>query len=417
MRYKAKKQPQSQVELSVQIDGEQFKKYWEQAYEKTRLGVTVKGFRPGTAPKEIVDPLIDKEKVFDTAAQAAVKESLAEITEENQWQIIDQPKIDVAEASPDQGLSYTTTITLFPETQLGDYRGVAEKIIAEFDKKISQLAVTEAEINQSLDWLLDSRAAEVRSARPAKNGDVVQADIKSAVGGQLLPGGELKKERFVVGKSNFLPGFDEKIINHAAGETLNFVITVPADYWNKDLQGRTVNFTVVIHSIFERQRPALNNDFAASLGPNFKTVDDLRESIRDGALAEKKNKEREKMRLALIDGIAAQAKCDPPAIMVQRTLDGMVADLRAVIEKTGKNESEIRAELQERAEKNVLNNLIMHAIARQEKLFPSPEEIEIEKSQTPAELLKRFDARSAEDYIYGVLLNKKVFEYLESIKK
>jgi trigger factor len=416
MKHKHKKIPNSQIELEVSLSGDEFKKYWDIASEKARLGLSVKGFRPGSAPRELTDPLIDKEKVFDEATKVAIRDSLNDVAKDNNWQVIDQPQINVTEASPKGGLKFKTTLTIFPSLNLGDYKKTAKKIIAEFDERIKGLDIGEEEIKKSLDWLRESRATEIRAEREIKEGDLVEVDINTTTLGKPVEGANLKKDKFVVGKSNFVPGFDQKLIGHKSGQVFDFSITAPGDYWNQDLRGKKLDFKVTVHGVFERLLPEVNDKFAESLGPNFKSVDDLKKNIKEGALIEQENREREKMRISLIEKIAGEAKTDIPSVMVERTLDNMMEEFRPMIEKSKKDESKVREELKERAEKNVVNNLVVHAIAKQEKIEPTKEELEDQKESIAPESLKGVDERTADDYIYGVLLNRKVFAFLESLK-
>jgi len=417
MKYKQKELPHSQVEIEVTLSGDDFRKYWDIAYEKARLEVGVKGFRPGTAPKEITDPLIDKEKVFNEATKASVRDSLRDVAEDNEWQVIDQPKIDVREADPQKGLKFKTVLTLFPKVSLADYKKIAHAVTEELSQPVEKIVISDEEVQKSLDWLRSSRAAEIAVARGIYEGDLVEVDIKSEQNGKLVEGAQLDRDRFIVGKSNFIPGFDKELLTHKQGETFRFSLIAPEKYWNEKMRGQNIDFTVTVRSVFERKLPELNDEFVRNLNPNFKKVDDLKKSIREGLRLEKQKHEREKIRIKIIENIVADSKADLPEIMVARTLDGMVEEFRPMLKKTGKNEDDIRKDLEIRARQNVMSNLVIHAIAKQEHLEPTAAEVEDEKKITPPELLRGVDDRAANDYIYGVLVNRKIHNFLESLNE
>ena len=417
MKVKDKKLPGSQIELSVTLPQEDFKQYWEIAYEKARMGITIKGFRPGTAPKEMTDAAIDKDKVFNEAIQAAIRDSLREVAEDKGWHVIDQPKIDVTDADPAKGVTYTTTLTLFPEIDLGDYKKEVKKVLSEEGAKIDAITVEDDEIEKSIQWLRESRATEIAVDRPIKDGDVAEVDIETIADGKKVEGAQLERDKFVVGKSHFVPGFDEKLHGAKTGSELTFTLKAPGDYWNEELREKNIEFKVKVRGVLERVLPELNDEFATRLGPQFKSVDDVKKSIREGMTFEKQEREREKVRIALIDAVSKSAKADIPEIMIQYTLDSMVEDFRPMIEKGVKTEEDIRNELKDRARRSVLNNLVIHAIAKAEQLQPTEEEIEAVKKETPPEMLPAVDERKTHDYIYGTLLNKKVFDYLESLNE
>lgn len=413
MKPTIKKLPNSQVAIEVTINKTDFKPYWEAAYEKARLGIELKGFRPGTAPKEMTDPLINKDKVFHEAAESAIRNSLREIAEENDWQIISQPEISVDEK--DLNLVYKAKLTLFPEVKIADYKKIAKQINEEFAAELAKVTAEDEDINRSLEWLRTSRAPEVRAARKAVKGDVAEADVHVSSGGQKIPAAEIHGGRFVLGASNLLPGLDEVIIGRGEGEQFTVKLKVPENYWQKELAGKELDCEVAVKAIFERKLPELNDEFAKSLGPNFKNLEEVKKSIRDGVIEERREAVREKSRLKVIEAVTKDSQIDPPEVMINRTLDSLIREFHAFAAKSGKSDEELRKELKDRAREDVLRNLVIYDIVRKEKLEPTPEEVEAEKirrGETPSGV----DARAYDDYIYGVLLNQKAFQFLENIK-
>src|SRR3990167_11071625 len=129
MKSSFKKIPGSKIEGEVVLDQSDFKPYWDSAFESAMSNVELKGFRPGTAPKELAEQAVDKDKVFEEAARDAVRRTLDDVVEENKWSLIDQPSIELRPA--ELGLKYKTTLTVFPDIQLGNYKKIAKKILAE----------------------------------------------------------------------------------------------------------------------------------------------------------------------------------------------------------------------------------------------------------------------------------------------
>lgn len=150
-----KKLAGSIIELEVVLDQKEFQEYWQDAYNQGFNKVELKGFRAGAAPKELADQAVDKEKVFHEAVTEAVHISLDKITKENNWTIINKPKIEVDEHK--LGLKYKATITVFPEINLGNYKKIAKKIFGETVVRLKEIKVEPAEIEKALDWLRQSR--------------------------------------------------------------------------------------------------------------------------------------------------------------------------------------------------------------------------------------------------------------------
>lgn len=343
------------------------------------------------APKELADQAVNKDHVFEEAAHKAMRFSLDEISKDNNWTIIDAPKIELQE-SP-LGLKYKATITVFPEITLSNYKKIAKGVL----KEKKEVKVEPVEIEKTINWIRGSRAKITKADREAHKSDFISIDVESAAD-------SFKDEKFVLGEGHFMPGFEEKLENRKAGEALEFSLTAPENYLNEKLRGKTIDFKVKINDVYNRELPEMTDDFAHALGPNFKTVADLKASINDGLRQEKEMKENERLKIKMLDEIIKSSKIEIPEVMIQKTLDGMMEDYKPLLGKMGKNEEETRKQLYERAKNNVASNLIIYKMAEIEKLQPTPEEIgNVE------------DERNY-NYNYGVALNKKIFQFLESQK-
>ncbi len=410
-----KKLPGSRIALEVTLGSDVFKPYWEREYGRAAAGVQVKGFRPGAAPKQMVDAGIDKDKVFEAALQETVRHSMHDVSEEHEWTLIDTPKVEITAGDKlleDSGkLSYKAELTVFPEVTLGDYKSIAKKVMVA--KK--DIVVEVDEIEQSFEWLRKSRAPQIRVTRAAAKGDSVAiAYTVSFDGKPITADAAPAHDQFTLGEGKFIPGFEEQIGGHKEGEKLNFSLTAPDAYWNKDVQGKKLDFSVTVDGVFEVSLPEANDAFAKTMG-NFATIADLKKSIGEGLRNEKEEKEAEKRRVAILQGIVAKTVVDLPEVFVERTLAGMLEELAPTLQSSGKKPEDVRSDLRKAAESRVAGNLVVHAIAKGEHLEPVKEEIEEESK------LHQYESRQLEtgkfyDYVYGVLLNKKVFQFLESVK-
>ena len=410
MKNKIKKLPGSLVELEVHLDEAEFRPYVDSAFNAEAATINLKGFRPGMAPKEMVAGAVSQEKVFRAAINEAVKMSLDEVKRENDWTFIDQPRIEVTDN--EKGVSYTAKLTLFPEVKLGNYQKIAKKIFGEKKPAV----ISEAEVEKTLKWLLESRAQVLRAVRPAKKGDLVEVDIEVESEGKPVPNTSFKNEKFVLGESHFIKGFDEQLETHKEGDAFEFSITAPADYWQKEMQGKSLDFKVKLHGVFDRAIPELNDAFAAGLGPQFKTVAELKANINEGLRLEKEEKETEKLRIKALDAIAKDAEMDIPNILIERMLDSMVADMGRMMPPNASTSpealaKELREKLAGRAKDSVAGNLVLYKLAQVEKVEPSEDEL-IKAAQA-----ERVDLAKEYNYIYGRVQNQKVFALLEKFAK
>ncbi len=432
METNIKKLPGSVIEIEATLTAAEFIGYWQPVYNDALKNVAVPGFRPGTAPETMAAGLIDREKVLAAAAREAAIEILEKERSERGWVPVAKPEIEVLEArlptpgtggqasaQPDAavGLRLRGRFTVLPEIALGAYRKTAAAVIA---KERREVQVSEEDIEKSVGWLRKSRAKVTRVDRPAATGDLLEADVKSETDGKEIAGGQLPRDRFTLGESRFIPGFDDALVGKRAGETATFTLTAPADYWHGDLRGKDVSFTVTIRGVFNQEVPEFTDEFAKTLGSSFARAQQVRESIRDGLKAEAQTRERDRVRARILEEVIKGAKADVPEVMIESALNGLVAEVSAMnpkdlesVGQTPKSDSvasgqaALRAQLKDRARQRTLANLVLYQIAKDEKLEPTPEEVEKESRAAGIDPEKNYD------YSYAVMRNKKVFAFLE----
>ena len=203
MKYTSKRLPESVVELEAVLGHQEFLDFYQPVFNHALEHVELKGFRPGTAPKDLAEKAVDKEKVFHEAASEAVRNTLKKIMEENDWQFIDQPNIEISETNPqaDIGLKFKAKLSIFPEVKLGNYQKIAKKIISGG----KEILISDEEIKKSIDWLLNSRAKLTRVNREAKKGDVADIHFSGFVDGKNLEGATGGHDQFVLGDGKFIP--------------------------------------------------------------------------------------------------------------------------------------------------------------------------------------------------------------------
>lgn len=411
--------PESVVELEADLDHQEFLDFYQPEFDKALSSVQLKGFRLGTAPKEMAEKAVDKEKVFNEAASDAVRDTLKKIMAENDWQFIDQPKIELLES--EKGLKFKAVLSVFPNIKLGDYKKIAGGIL----KEKKEVFIEDEEIGKAIDWVLNSRAKLIRVYRAAQKGDAVEVNFSGFVDGKKMEGATDAHDQFVLGQGKFVPGFEENIMGRKNDEKLEFSVDFPKDYWKEDLRDKKVDFKVEVRGVFERQLPELNDEFVRGIG-KFENVESFKKNVKEGISKEKETKEKERLRLKILDGIIRDSKMDLPKVMVGRTLDNMVEEYKSYAQRLKKgeleNEEGLKNRFMEKAKNSVAVNLVLYQIAKEQNLEPSSEDVEKEandfliRSQPSGQPTDKIDPKQIYDYIYGELRNKKVFEYLESLK-
>lgn len=427
MEHKIKNLPKSQIELEITITAQEMKIFWQMAKKKVSENVNLKGFRPGKVPSGFLEDETAQEDLYNETINFAVKKTYAEVMKDESLEPIGKAEIEVLKIAPDNDFQYRLKTSILPRIKLGDYKDIAKKVLA--DKKKQK--VKDNELDKAIDWLRKSRAEIIPVNRSIQKGDVVEIEIKTSVDGQILEGAS-HPEKFVLGEGHFLVGFEDRLIGLRLGDEGKFNLPVPSDYWDKKLQGKSLSFEVRVISVAERKISELTDDWAKSIG-KFDKVEDLKKSIMDGLLYEKEMKEKDRIRIAMIEKISLGVELDLPDILLDNeverrmhSLNHLAEDagltLAAYLQRTGEAEDKVKETLRLEAAKELKNFLVLREISILEECQSKDEEIEravndILKhyaSQKSAD--KSVDRESVFEYAKERLTNEKVFQLLENLK-
>lgn len=312
--------------------------------------------------------------------------------------------------------------------ELGNYKGL--------EAKKRELKVEEKEIDNSLNYLQKSRASIITINRPAEKGDRVEINFEVKSGGVQIENGVSKNHPLILGEGHFLPGFESQLEKMKAGEEKTFSLKVPADWSDKRIADKNLDFKVKMNVVQERQFPEINDEFAKSLG-KFDTLEDFKKSIKGGLMQEKELMEKQRVRIELIEKVAENSKIEVPEELIEKELENMVNEFKMSIDQLGMDfenylthikatAEELKKGWKEQAEKRVKIGLCLKAIADKEKIFLATQEVEERMNQ---ELMRynvkvpptggippeggNIDLVAFKEYTENILINEKVFELLE----
>lgn len=426
MKHQIKKLPKSEVELEVSVSVEEMEVFWKIARKKVSEGIQMKGFRPGKAPSNILANAGVEEEIHNEAANTAINKTYPDILLQEGIEPIGRVSAEVLKLAPNNEFVYKLKFFVLPEVNLPDYKKIAKEVLK--NKKKSD--VKKEEIEKAVDWLRKSRAELIKVEREAKNGDLVEVDIESLAGDKKMEKAS-GEEKFVLGEGNFLPGFEKQIEGMKEGEEKEFDLKAPADYWDESLRGQKLFFKIKVKSVNERKLPEETDEWAKKVG-NFKTFQELEKSIEDGILAEKDLKERDKIRVQIMEKLLMETKIDLPEILVENEthhrlheLEHMAQDaglsLDDYLQKAKKDKKSVEAELKKEAEKTVGGMLILKEISKRDNCVASEEEVEAAMAGFLArfgdlkEAEKQIDKQALRGYTEERLINEKVFQFLENL--
>ncbi len=417
----------SKKELKVTIETDDFEEYVDRAVQNLSQEMDIKGFRPGNAPREVVENSVGKEKVWQEAARIAVEKTYPEALKEKDLFAISQPEVEFTQLAPGNDLVYTASFYTMPELDLPDYKKISGEVVSESEDE--EVEVDDKEVEDTLERIQNSRATTRAVDREAKDNDHVTISFVGEVDEEKRI--EEEDFDFELGTNQFdsLKGFEEKILGMKAGEDKNFEVEIPEDSQNKELAGKKINFNLKLESVKEKEVPELTDEFAQNLHPNVSNLEELEEKIKEGIRSEKETKKDESLKMKIVQNLIEATDFPIPDVLVERELNNMETKMERQLQQSGvtfedyleqidKTKDDLRDEWRSKAEDNVSAAIILHKIAEEENIEVTEDEIEEE-----VEKHMKASGRSLEDvedqnlnrlkaHIRDIKKNDKIFEFL-----
>ncbi|EHM72568.1 trigger factor, partial [Staphylococcus pettenkoferi] len=368
--------------LSVTVPAEKFDNALDKAFKKVVKQINVPGFRKGKVPRQIFEQRFGVEALYQDAADIVLPEAYGEAIEETGIKPVDQPEIEVQQIEKGQDFKFDATVTVEPEVELGDYKGLE---IEKQDAELTDEEVDEA-INQQLNQLSEM---VVKEDGAVEEGDTVNIDFDGYVDGEQFEGGQADSYDLEIGSGSFIPGFEEQLVGVKAGEEKDVNVTFPEEYHAEELSGKEATFKTKVNEIKYKEVPELDDEIANELDSDAETVDQYKENLRK-RLAEQKQTEAENVQKEeAIQKASDNAKIDIPEAMVNTELDRMLQEfgqrmqqqglsLETYFQISGQDESQLREQMKDDAEARVRTNLTLTAIADKEDIEVSEEDIDKE---------------------------------------
>ncbi|MBQ3259359.1 MAG: trigger factor, partial [Clostridia bacterium] len=358
---------------------EEFEKAVAAAYKKNIGKINVPGFRKGKAPRAYVEKIYGEGVFYEDAVNAIYPAALEEaITESGYEYVEDKIDFDVTSVGKD-GLKFTAVITVKPEIEVTEYKGLkaAKKTVS----------VKEADINAELAKMQDrnSRLVTVED-RAAQNGDTVVFDFDGYVDDVAFEGGKSENFSLVLGSGQFIPGFEDQIVGKKPEEEFDVNVTFPEEYHAAELAGKPAVFKCKLHEIKVKELPELNDDFAKDCS-EFDTLDELKADVKANLKKQKDAAADEAFETDIINLLVDNVKGDIPEAMYNNRVDDSVRDfgyrlqaqgldLETYLKYTGMDMESFRGGFREQAEKTVKVRLALEKIVELENIVPTAEEIE-----------------------------------------
>ena len=379
MKVSWEKLERNQGVLIVEVEAEKVSVALDKAFKKVAAKANIPGFRKGKVPRSIFEAKFGAESLFQDALDFLLPEAYTEAVKETGIDPIDRPEItDVEPIVKGQALKFTAKVTVKPEVQLGDYKGIE---VTELTSEISDEEIATELKN------LQQRHAElvVIEDGPALNGDKTSIDYVGTVDGVPFEGGKGEKHSLELGSNSFIPGFEVQVEGMSIGDEKDIIVTFPDDYHVADLKGKEAVFKVLLHEIKRKNLPELDDEFAKDIS-EFDTLDEFKADLAKRLQVKSKQKVIRNKESQVIEKVTATAEVDIPKVMVEAEIEIMYKDfanrlksqgmdLEMYYQFSGQNEDILKEQISGDAEKRVRNNLVLAAIANAENIVISEEEL------------------------------------------
>jgi trigger factor len=416
-------QPGSRMQLDIEVPPADVDRHFATAYRHVAERTKVPGFRPGKAPRTVIDRFVGRGTVIAEAIDHLVSDAYDAALDQTTIIPIDQPEVDIDPAGVAEGQSvrFTATVAVRPEVELGAY--------TDYPFTLETPDTTDEQVDGVITELREEQATlRPIDDRQAQKGDVAAVKFTGTIGGEPFEGGSADRLPLVIGEDRMIPGWEDQLVGMAIDETKGFDITFPDDYRVEELQGKAAHFEVTLLDVRERILPELDDEFAKSVG-EVQTVAELRDEIRDALTKRAADEARHAYADRIIDFAASNATVEVPEVMIANEIDIMRDELsnRLAQQRIGLEQylalakqtpEELTAELREPASRRVKVLLVLSAIAEKEGIDAMPEEVQAEIDEQLArygndpKLAESLSRRRGRSYLRMTIRNRKLVDTL-----
>ena len=411
---KSEKLEKSMHELQFSVDAESFKAAIDKAYKREGKKYTVPGFRKGHAPRAVIEKMYGADIFHYDAINDLFPEAYEAAVVESGIQPVGRPEVDVVSESLEDGVVLKVVVAVKPEIKVGNYTGLKA------NKKVN--TVDDAYVEAELFRMQNRNGRIITREGKAENGDTVDMDFEGFVDGVAFEGGKAEHYSLVLGSGSFIPGFEDQLIGHEAGEEFDVNVTFPEEYQAKELAGKPAVFKIKLHEVKTKELPALDDEFAKDVS-EYDTLDELKASIRKGMEEQNEKQAALAVENDLVDQVIATIEGDIPDAMYEARMDEAVRDfeyrlaqqglkLDMYLQYMGQTMESFRASFREQAEKQVKIRLALEAVAAAEQIAATDEELEAELQRVAdnykMELAKVKELVNADEVKKDLAVNKAI---------
>lgn len=410
------------VEVTISLDAKALADAEQVALVKLSKTVKVPGFRQGKVPASVAAKHVDPQQLQEQLLDDAISKAIAEAFLAEKIQALERPTVDVKKYVPGELLEFVAVVETLPAVKLGDYKKLG--------KKVEKVTVSADDINDVIERMRQGFAEKKEVKRAAKEGDETVIDFVGKKDGVAFDGGAGNDYTLKLGSGQFIPGFEEGIVGHKAGETFDLDLSFPEDYHAKDLAGQKVVFTTTLKKVLELVLPKVDNELAKKAG-DFETIAELKEDIKSEIKTQKEREANDKLKEELINALIEKSTVPAPEVLVADQMRSIEqdfsqnlmyrgVDLHSYIEANGfKDEDDWREkEVRPAATRRTQAGLVLNELSKVEKITATDieidEHVEVHKRQyaNNPEVLKQFETEQVRNDIANHYITEKTIARL-----
>lgn len=371
----------NKYELEIEISAEDFEAAIEKAYLKARKNIAMPGFRKGKAPRKLIEKEYGEQVFFEDAVNLLYAPVVNGAVEESGLELVTRPEVEVTEISKENGVKLKATCITKPEVEVKDYKGI------EVEKVVNP--VTDEDINKQLDALREKNVTvETVDDRAAENGDDVVIDFEGFKDDVAFEGGKAEDFTLSLGIGQFIPGFEDQIVGHNAGEEFDINVTFPEEYQVKELAGAPAVFKIKLKSISKKVMPELDDDMVKD-STEFDTVDEYKADVKKKLEEANEKHADSEVEAKIFDKVIENMTAEIPQVMFDNRVNEMISELEQrlapqgisldlYMQYTGQTMDTVKKAYAEQAEKQVKLRLALEKIAKLENIEVTEDELKAE---------------------------------------
>jgi trigger factor len=407
----------TKVKLTVEVEPKRVKQAFDRAARELAKQVNLPGFRPGKAPRRLLEQRFGDGVIAQTAMENSLSDFYVEALQEQDLDVVSQPEVDVETFDETDGCTFTATVEVRPSFEVPDHEGI--------DVTFPEWDVEDDDVDAQLEQLRERFAEVDEVERAAASGDLVTMSLRVELDGEELESAHVEDALYEIGSQGVTPKLDEELVGKEAGDGFSYEDALPDEY--PEHGGEQATFHVTVKDVREKTLPELDDDFAATAS-GFDTIDELRKDVRDSLLRRKVEQAQHDLRGRILEAYLARVDVPLPEAMVEADKQARMAQLEQQAERFGidvedllgmedTSREDFESNATKQAEQTVKAQLVLDALARKLEVGVDPSDIDREivrhaqaNGVSPQEIANVIQQQGSLPALLGDILRRKAID-------